>query len=80
MVTKRWIPKVYKVYRDRILKHCNWENKIHYSDALSMLGYYGIPKEVRHDILKEMIELELLKRENKHYIIIVGAKKSCFFG
>jgi len=80
MIKKRRIPLVYRCYRDKILKHSNWNNKIHYSNAKTILGYFGLQKEVREDVLKELFRYNLLERENKHWITIVGAKKKSIFG
>lgn len=80
MGKKGVVPTVYKVYRDRMAKHSNWKNKLHYSEAKTILGYYGIPKEVRQSILQEMFRYELLIRDNQHWVIIKGAKKKSFLG
>ena len=70
---------MYKVYRDKMLKHSNWANKIHYSDAKSILGFYGLPKEIRESVIKEMFRYGLISRQNQHWIIIKGAKKKGLF-
>ncbi len=77
---KRGVPIVYFTYRDRMLKGSNWRNKIHYSDAKVILGYFGLPKDIRDKVLKEMFYHKIIERENKHWIVIKGAKKKCFFG
>jgi hypothetical protein len=77
---KRGVPLVYQVYRDRMLKYANWRNRLHYADAKSILGNYGLPKPVRENVIKEMFKYKLIERENQHWIIIKGARKKCFFG
>jgi len=70
---------MYLVCRDKILRYTNWRNQIHYSMAKSVLGYFGVPREKREVVIKELFNYRLLRRENQHIISVPGAKKKCIF-
>ena len=76
---KRGVPLVYICFRDRILKNTNWKNQISHRDARAVLGWSGIPKEVREDVLKEMMDYNLIQRINQIFIEVIGVKKKCIF-
>ena len=47
---------------------------ISYSNAKGVIGRFRIPREFRHKVINELIEMDLLHRINKHTLLLINSK------
>ncbi len=73
-MVKRGAAPEYKKFKTCMLKYSNRLNQIPMHTAKEVLGWYGVCRDKRYDIIKDMIECNILQWDNKRCLTILDIK------